>query len=119
MPEFNFKPQQRLLTKAEFDRVYKEGRRVADLNLNLHAVKNNTQPRLGMSVSINNAGSSVRRNQIRRWIREDFRLRQNTLSAADYVVTVKAPTRERTHAELTHVLNTVYSLMSKRLGDIA
>jgi ribonuclease P protein component len=115
MPGFNFKPPQRLLTKVEFDRVYKEGRRVADSNLNLHAVKNNAQPRLGMSVSTKNAGSSVRRNQIRRWIREDFRLRQNTLLAADYVVTVKAPIRERTHTELAQVLTRVYALMSQRL----
>jgi len=115
MPGFPFKPSQRLLTKSEFDRVYQNGWRVADPLLNLHAYKNKTAPRLGMSVSTKNAGSSVRRNQMRRWIREDFRLRQNTLPAADYVVTVKANLRDRTHPELVTVLDKVYALMSKRL----
>jgi ribonuclease P protein component len=113
----SFQPKQRLLHKAQFDAVYQQGIRVADPCLTVHALKQPTiaWPRLGMSVSTKNAGSSVRRNQLRRWIREDFRLRQNTLPVADIVVTIRFAAKTIAHEQLNQVLSRVYGLMIKRL----
>lgn len=44
-------------------------------------------PRLGLAISRKVAGNAVRRNKVRRLIRESFRLRIPQLSAIDFVVT--------------------------------
>jgi ribonuclease P protein component len=111
----SFQPSQRLLSKAEFDQVYQHGIRAADPLLTLHAYHSSQRARLGMSVSTKNAGSSVRRNQLRRWIREDFRLRQTSLPPADWVVTVRALAKNATHPELSQVLERLYHGLSQRL----
>lgn len=111
----HFKPTQRLLTKPEFDRVYQLGIRVADPLLTLHAYRHSSNARLGMSVSTKNSGSSVRRNQLRRWIREDFRIRQNRLLSADWVITIRANAKAVAHPELNRVLERLYTQMTQRL----
>lgn len=53
-----------------------------------------------MAVAVRTAGSAVRRNRIRRVIRESFRLHQDTLPPADIVVSARAATRDARNAEM-------------------
>jgi ribonuclease P protein component len=53
-----------------------------------------------MAVGVRTAGSAVRRNRIRRIIRESFRLHQGELPAADIVVSARARSRQAASAEL-------------------
>lgn len=69
-----------LRATAQFDAVYKLKRRAGDDALLMFAAINNLPHcRLGMSVSKRTHGNAVRRNRIRRVIREAFRLEQHAL----------------------------------------
>lgn len=74
---------------------------MGDALFGIHYVANGGKhARLGMAVSVRTAGDAVRRNGIRRVIRESFRLNQHTLPAADVFVTARNATRNAPNAEL-------------------
>ena len=93
-PALRFPPARRLRKPGEFKRVYATGRRIANEFFTV-----NTQPnelglaRLGMSVAVRAMGNAVRRNRVRRMIRESFRLNQAILPALDIVIGVRAGAR--------------------------
>ena len=67
----------------------------------IHYVANGGKhARLGMAVSIRVAGSAVRRNGIRRVIRESFRLHQHELPALDVFVTARQERKKETKSKL-------------------
>ena len=82
----------RLLKKSQFDAVFRGGRRVNTPYISLVIKKTSLNyNRLGISVS-RKAGSAVRRNQLKRWIRELFRRNRGAFPAsADVVVVVSRP----------------------------
>ncbi len=86
----------RLRSKIQFDAIYAAGgRRIDDRFFGLRVIPNGLQhPRVGLAVSIKNAGNAVVRNRVRRLVRESFRLAQYDLPAVDIVVAAKFPTRE-------------------------
>ena len=85
-----FRPCHRLRTPADFERVYKGGRRAGDAVFAVNALSNELGfARLGMSVSTRSVGNSVRRNRVRRIIREMFRVRLERLPSLDFVVTTR------------------------------
>lgn len=79
----------RLLNAAEFDRVF-AGRCSARGQYMQMLARPNSLPhaRLGMIVGKKAAGNAVRRNFIRRTIREVFRRQRTRLPAQDYVVRI-------------------------------
>lgn len=65
--------------------------RHADALFVVQAVANEAgEARLGMAVAIRAAGNAVRRNRIRRLIRESFRMHRQELPAVDVLVTARA-----------------------------
>jgi ribonuclease P protein component len=106
---YQFKSESRLHSGAEFDRVYKQGRRVGDDLFAINALPSTTgQPRVGMSVSYKSVGNAVRRNYIRRLIREVFRHARPNLSPLDYVVTSRPGAR---HAEMAAITASLERLL--------
>ena len=65
-----------------------------------------------MAVGVRTVGNAVRRNQIRRAIRESFRLHQHELPAADIFVSARAASREAKNPEIFASLNALW----RRLG---
>jgi ribonuclease P protein component len=55
------------------------------------------EARLGMAVGLRAAGNAVRRNRIRRLIRESFRMHRQQLPAVDILVTARAPAAAATN----------------------
>lgn len=53
-----------------------------------------------MAVGAKTVGNAVRRNRIRRAIRESFRLHQHELPAADIFVSARAASRDARNAEI-------------------
>lgn len=91
---YRFRPCHRLHAGAQFDRVYREGRRAGDGLFAVNALPNPCgHARLGMSVSYRTVGNAVSRNRIRRTIREMFRLQQAALPPLDFVVTSRPGAR--------------------------
>ena len=94
MPEaarrYTFRLAHRLRLPREFSVVYEAKTRESRGPLTVYALPNSLgHPRLGMSVS-RKVGTAVRRNRIRRLIRESFRLLQHDLPQGyDLVVVVR------------------------------
>lgn len=89
----SFGRELRLLTPAEFKRVFEGASKVTTRYLTLLARPNNLgYPRLGMAISRKNVRSAVKRNQIKRQVRESFRCQQQALGGIDIVVLARSGT---------------------------
>lgn len=81
-----FRREQRLLRRADFERVFEQGRRVYARGLVLHWMESPAgRARLGL-VTSRRFGNAVRRNRARRLLREAFRLDQHGIPPLDLVV---------------------------------
>jgi ribonuclease P protein component len=82
----------RLSRSAEFERVYRHGRSVANRHLVLYTFPNasSPRPRLGLSVS-RKVGGAVQRNRVKRLLREAFAHAEGELAPGQDVVVVARP----------------------------
>lgn len=95
--------------KLEFDTVHSRGKRIGDRFFGIAAIPNDlSAPRLGMAVGLKVTQISVRRNRVRRLIRESFRLHQAQLPALDLVVSARAAARGAAAAELRASLEALW-----------
>ena len=86
----------RLSRSAEFDRVYRQGRSVANRYLVLYtfAREGDAEPRIGLSVG-RKVGGAVERNRVKRLLREACARCSDALPEGhDIVVVARAPARE-------------------------
>ena len=99
----------RLRSKLQFDAIYAGGRRIDDRFFGLRVKPNGlTHARIGLAVAVKTAGNGVRRNRLRRLVRESFRLAQHGLPAVDIVVAAKFPAREAPASALRASLATLW-----------
>jgi ribonuclease P protein component len=82
----------RLSRSAEFERVYRQGRSIANRHLVLYTFPNasSQRPRLGLSVS-RKVGGAVQRNRVKRLLREAFAQVEAELKPGQDVVVVARP----------------------------
>ena len=99
----------RLRSKLQFDAVYAGGRRIDDRFFALRVKANGLpHPRVGLAVAIKTAGNAVKRNRLRRLIRESFRLAQHGLPGVDVVVAAKFPAAQAPVTSLRDSLATLW-----------
>lgn len=85
---YTFSRRQRVRKQREFDRVYQSRAMKRVGPLRVHGVPNELpHARLGLSVS-RRVGNAVRRNRLKRLLREAFRLLQHQLGSYDLVIVV-------------------------------
>ncbi|ARK32927.1 ribonuclease P protein component [Halalkalibacter krulwichiae] len=85
--------EQRIKSNDEFTEVFKKGQSVANRQFVLYKLPKEEQKhfRLGLSVS-KKVGNAVTRNQVKRYIREVFRLKEDILFGGnDYIVIARKP----------------------------
>ncbi len=105
--EYPFKRHQKLLTRKDFDRVFKRARRSRDKCFTVLARRSNDMPaRLGMAISKKHCKKATDRNRIKRIVRESFRLNQATLRGLDVVILNQPGAAMATNRELMDSLET-------------
>ena len=85
--DFSFPPQLRLKKPAEYKKVFAKPIKSSDTYFTLLAIKNDFHhPRLGLAIAKKNIRKAVHRNVIKRVVRENFRIQQQSLGNIDIVV---------------------------------
>jgi ribonuclease P protein component len=109
-----FPRQARVRARADFDRIFAQGRRAATPRLAVHWHATATPARLGLAVSRKVDPHAVGRNRIKRAIREAFRHCRAQCAPGDYVVVARPPAREASGEALQrHFLD-----LLRRLGAL-
>lgn len=112
--EQSFRKHERVRKRKDYSRIYKNGARLYSENflVLIHPNEEGTR-RLGITVG-KRIGNSVKRNRIKRLLREFFRLHKDSLPAgADIVITVRKDVSARSLQEITRELE---SLSQKTIG---
>jgi ribonuclease P protein component len=108
-PPRRFGANLRLRSKLQFDAIYSGGRRIDDRFFGLRVKPNGlTHARVGLAVAIKTAGNAVKRNRLRRLVRESFRLAQHELPPVDIVVGAKFPSAKAPVTDLRASLATLW-----------
>ena len=108
----------RLRRKADFEATYGQGRRFGNGFFGVTARSNDRGlPRLGLAVAVRVAGNAVKRNRLRRLIRESFRLYQHELPALDLVVSARPRARDAQAAELRRSLSELWKSIAAKCGS--
>ncbi|CAL4041877.1 Ribonuclease P protein component [Buchnera aphidicola (Takecallis arundicolens)] len=88
---FFFKKKFRLLKKKDFKRVFNTSQKnVTSLLISFNVNNKLSYPRLGIIISKKISKSAVKRNLIKRIIRESFRIAQYYLLNLDFIILVKS-----------------------------
>jgi len=98
----------RLLAAAQYQRVFRHCEvKASDRLITVLAVSNDLlHPRLGTAVSIKAAGNAVKRNRIKRLLRESFRLHRELFGGFDLVVLVRPGISSLSNQQLLKALDT-------------
>jgi ribonuclease P protein component len=106
-----FPRQARVRARADFDRIFAQGRRVATPRLAVHWHATTTPARMGLAVSRKVDPHAVGRNRIKRALREAFRHCRAQCAPGDYVVVARPPAREASREQLQrHFLDLLHRL---------
>ena len=110
-----FRRADRVRLHREYDRIYQQGRRAAARLVLLHAVANGLErARLGITVG-RRVGPAVRRNRLKRWVRETFRLHRADLPPGfDLVVQLRPEAATASHAEIEREILTEVARLPRR-----
>ena len=101
-----YRANNRLKSKEAFQDIFSSGQRTVDKQFVFLAKKNNCGcPRLGLAVPKRHIHSSVKRNRIKRIIRESFRIKQKQFNGFDLVVLIRGPIKNLTKARFDMVLD--------------
>ncbi|MCX7918489.1 MAG: ribonuclease P protein component [bacterium] len=92
MKRFKFTKQQRITTRAEYQAILQQGKKVSDNNFRIAVAFNSEikKPKLGIIVS-KKIGTAVERNRIKRRVREIFRLNQHNFVAGTKLIIIAKP----------------------------
>jgi ribonuclease P protein component len=111
------RPQERLHDNRDYGRVFKRPIKLGGRNLSvmLSPSRPDKPARLGVVVSTKVSKLAVRRHQLKRWVRELFRLRlKHELRGYDVVVLFRSAPDSYTHAMLDEEVTTLLARFKPR-----
>ncbi|MCZ6561047.1 MAG: ribonuclease P protein component [Gammaproteobacteria bacterium] len=111
----SFQRHQRLISKADFCRIFEKNQRSSDQLFTVLGNHNDLgYARLGMAISMKAAGNAVHRNRLKRTVRESFRRAGSTLPAIDFVVMVRGAAAAADKSKLRRSLDRHWQKVSKK-----
>ena len=116
MTEFKYPRRLRLLTGRDFQYVFDNAQlKVPDQTILILARPNNLgHSRLGFVISKKNIRQAVKRNRVRRIIRESFRLHQHELPAVDIVILARLGLDTLDNPDLHRMIERCWSRLIKK-----
>ncbi|WP_440903113.1 ribonuclease P protein component [Catenovulum sp. SX2] len=119
MKTFPFKRESRLLTPADFQSVFDaRPKKFSCRYYTILAAKNSfANARIGFTISKKKAKFATERNQVKRVVREYFRLNQHNLNNVDLVFIGKQGIANATNAELRHELNYTWKKIQRQFKN--
>ena len=97
----SFPPKFKIKSSRDFRNIFSEGTKIHSANFILYVKLNSLGfPRLGVSVGKKASSSSVRRNRMKRVLREVFRKNKSAFSSNDVVFVVKNDVSDKKSSEL-------------------
>ena len=116
MTEFRYPRRLRLLTGKDFQCVFDDVQlKVPDQTILILARPNNLgYSRLGFVISKKNIRKAVKRNRVRRIIRESFRQNQHNLPAVDMIILPRKGLDELENAQLHSLIAKCWSRVIKK-----
>lgn len=109
-----FTKRARLLKAAQFDAVFKQGRRFTIGTFTAVVASNDLGfPRIGFAIAKKHAPLSVQRNRVRRLLRERFRQQQQALASVDLVLMLRSKLPQEP-AALTTLTNEFWLQLLRR-----
>jgi len=117
--EQKFNREKRLLLASDYKFVFNKPTRSSDKLLTILAKQNQSsdQSRLGLAVAKKSVKTAVHRNRIKRLIREFFRLNQDKIACADYVVLVRSGIDKMDNSIIMQSLSKQFNYLKKKLID--
>ena len=105
----------RLVNSTEFDVVFRSPDKVVSRGLTVFAQFNNrSYPRLGMVIAKKRVKKAVKRNQLKRIIRESFRLQQVQLMGLDIIVVANNKTNTLSNQQVQEGLQKLWLELLKQ-----
>ena len=105
----------RIRKNAEFVAIRQSGMRLRNKHLIVNFIeKSDGCPRLGVVIAKRHIAKSVQRNQIKRQIKEWFRMKKCQLIPMDYVIIVTRSAGTLSHIELKRCLNSLLQKVNSR-----
>lgn len=116
MTSFAFGKNRRLLNSSDFTAVFNDAPyRASHPNFLILARSSSTgQPRLGLVVAKKHVRLAVKRNQIKRMIREGFRLQQHKLPPIDAIVLARRGANTLPKNDLQQILDGLWKRVAKK-----
>ena len=112
----SFSRDRRLLAKAEFQAVFDESKKVSQRYLlALYRPNQQAEARVGIMVGKRAVHLAVERNQIKRVIRESFRVNQTKLQGLDIIVIVRNQCNVLTKVQLREGVEKLWQNLSTQL----
>jgi len=109
-----------LKKRQDFQRVYSQGKYVADSLFVAYALANDLQKnRLGLTVS-KKVGCAVVRNRVKRWLKESFRAKIGQACGYDFVFIARAPSGllagRGAYAEVSNSIGGLFGRLGRKTG---
>ena len=116
MTEFRYPRRLRLLTGKDFQNVFSDVElKVPDQTILILSRTNNlSHPRLGFVISKKNIRQAVKRNRVRRIIRDSFRLNQHDLPAVDMVILARKGLGDLENEEIHKLIMKCWSRLKNK-----
>lgn len=118
--KYAFTKAKRLLTKEEYERVFKQSRDATitkkietNIFFVLTALNDQETARLGFALSKKVLPKASLRNRVKRLFREDFRINALTLEKVDIIVLAKSGLKNSSNPEIRNNLSILWQKINK------